>query len=200
MNPYCMFDPADLTSERIGALSRSHTTGPASTSLVSDAKTCPTQKTLRPLQQQVVAPAVAGALVAMTIADVLGIAAILFHLTILAGLAVLSRSTKISLVTSSASFLCIQFRWLLTRGALGRALVTEAEAAIDDAKERAWMDTYETDRDTLEDVLYRRLESLWAPFTDALKVFQKHNASQPRCAQKVWEALLTAFPLDHKRM
>ena len=68
MNPYCMFDPADLTSERIGALSRSHTTGPASTSLVSDAKTCPTQKTLRPLQQQVVAPAVAGALVAMTIA------------------------------------------------------------------------------------------------------------------------------------
>ena len=68
-----------------------------------------------------------------------------------------------------------------------RAFVTQAEAAIDDDKERAWMDTYETDRDTLEDVLYRRLESLWAPFTDALKVFQKHNASQPRCAQKVWE-------------
>jgi hypothetical protein len=58
------------------------------------------------------------------------------------------------------------------------------------------MDTYETDHDTLEDVLYRRLESLWAPFTDTLKVFQKHNASQPRCAQKVWEALLTDFPLD----
>ena len=74
----------------------------------------------------------------------------------------------------------IQFRWLLTRGELGRALVTQAEAAIDDAKERAWMDTYETDRDTLEDVLYHRLESLWAPFTDALKVFQKHNASQQR--------------------
>jgi len=94
----------------------------------------------------------------------------------------------------------IQFRWLLTRGALGSALVTPAEAGIDDAKERAWMDTYETDRDTLEDVLYRRLEWLWAPFTDDLKVFQKHNASQPLCAQKVWEALLTAFPLDHKRM
>jgi len=31
-------------------------------------------------------------------------------------------------------------------------------------------------------------------------VFQKHNASQQRCAQKVWEALLTAFPFDHKRM
>ena len=36
--------------------------------------------------------------------------------------------------------LVIQFRWLLTRGTLGRALVTDAEAAIDDAKERAWMD------------------------------------------------------------
>jgi hypothetical protein len=53
------------------------------------------------------------------------------------------------------------------------------------------MDLYETDRDTLEDVLYRRLQMLWEPFTDALKVFQKYNASQPRCAQKVWEALLT---------
>jgi hypothetical protein len=94
----------------------------------------------------------------------------------------------------------IQFRWLLTRGTRGRALVTPAELDIDDAKERAWMDTYETDRDTLEDVLYRRLEILWAPFTDALKVFQRCNASQPLCAQKVWEALLTAFPLDHKRM
>ena len=94
----------------------------------------------------------------------------------------------------------IQYRWLLTRGTLGRTLVTEQEAAIDDAKERAWMDTYDTDRDTLEDVLYRRLQLLWDPFTDALKVFQKHTASQPRCAQKVWEALLTAFPLDHKSM
>jgi hypothetical protein len=94
----------------------------------------------------------------------------------------------------------IQFRWLLTRGTLGKALVTAEEAAIDDAKERAWMDMYDTDRDTLEDVLYRRLQMLWDPFTDALKVFQKHTASQPRCAQKVWEALLAAFPLDHKSM
>ncbi len=202
MNPYCMFYPVDLASERIGALSRSHAAGPASTSLVSDAKTCPTRKTLRPLQQPVVAPALAGALVARTIADVLGIAAILLHhLTILAGLAVLSRSTKISLVTSSASFCSSASNsGGCSRVAHLAVLVTEAEAAIDDAKERAWMDTYETDHDTLEDVLYRRLESLWAPFTDALRVFQKHNASQPRCAQKVWEALLTAFPLDHKRM
>ena len=78
----------------------------------------------------------------------------------------------------------IQFRWLLTRGTLARTLVTPEELAIDDAKERAWMDTYERDRNTLEDVLYRRLQELWAPFTDALKVFQSNVASQPLCAQK----------------
>jgi len=54
MNPYCMFDPADLASETIGTLSRSHTVGPASTSLVSDAETCPTRKTLRQLKLPVV--------------------------------------------------------------------------------------------------------------------------------------------------
>ena len=78
----------------------------------------------------------------------------------------------------------IQFRWLIKRGTLASALVTSAELAIDDAKERDWMDTYERDRNTLEDVLYRRLQELWAPFTDALKVFQSNVASQPLCAQK----------------
>ena len=91
--------------------------------------------------------------------------------------------------------LCIQFRWLLKRGELGRALVTQLELAIDDAKERAWMDTYETDRDTLEDVLYRRLEILWAPFTDALKVFQRCNASQPLCAQRRYGKLFFLLSL-----
>jgi sugar phosphate isomerase/epimerase len=33
-----------------------------------------------------------------------------------------------------------------------------------------------------------------------MKVFDSHGPSQPLCAQKVWEALLSAFPLDHKRM
>jgi hypothetical protein len=94
----------------------------------------------------------------------------------------------------------IQFRWVLTRGTLARALVTTAELAIDDAKEAAWMEMYAYDRDTLEDVLYRRLQDLWAPLTDSMKVFNDNVASQPLCAQKVWEALLTAFPLDHKRM
>ena len=62
------------------------------------------------------------------------------------------------------------------------------------------MDMYDHDRDTLEDILYRRLQDLWAPLTDSMKVFNENGAAQPLCAQKVWEALLTAFPLDHKRM
>lgn len=109
MNPYCIFDLCvDLVFAKAiqaAALSRSHAAGPASTSLVSDAETCLTRKTLRPLKRPVVAPVLAElALVAMTIAAVLGTDAILFQLTILAGLAALSRGTKISLVTSSASF------------------------------------------------------------------------------------------------
>jgi len=99
MNPYCIFDLcADLViakAIRVAALSRSHAAGLASTSLVLDAKTCPTRKTF---QQPVVAPALAGVLATMTTVDILGIAAILFHLTILAGLDALSRSTKNSSV------------------------------------------------------------------------------------------------------
>jgi hypothetical protein len=87
-----MFDLADLASETVlGALSRSHAAGPASTSLVSDAKTCPTRKRLRLLQQRVLSPILAElAFAVMTIADVLGTDAILFQLTILAGLAACS--------------------------------------------------------------------------------------------------------------
>ena len=33
-----------------------------------------------------------------------------------------------------------------------------------------------------------------------MKVFDTHCFAQQMCAQKVWEALLTVFPLDHKRM
>jgi hypothetical protein len=94
----------------------------------------------------------------------------------------------------------IQFRWVLTRNTLARALVSTADIAIDDAKENAWMALYEHDSDTLEDILYHRLQDLWAPLTDAMKVFYTHGSAQQLCAQKVWEALLTAFPLDHKRM
>ena len=33
-----------------------------------------------------------------------------------------------------------------------------------------------------------------------MKVFDTHGSAQQLCAQKVWEAHLTAFPLNHKRM
>ena len=109
MNSYCMFDLADLASApALGAFSRSPAAAPASTSLVSDAETCPTRKTLRPLKRPVVAPVLAelALYVATTTvnAAVLGTDAILFQQRTLAGLAALSRGTKISLVTSSAFF------------------------------------------------------------------------------------------------
>ncbi len=62
------------------------------------------------------------------------------------------------------------------------------------------MALYEHDRDTLEDILYSQLQDLWAPLTDTMKVFDTHCSAQQLCAQKVWKALLTAFPLDHKHM
>jgi hypothetical protein len=48
----------------------------------------------------------------------------------------------------------IQFRWVLTRCTLARALVSPSDLAIDNAKENAWMALYEHDHDTLEDILY----------------------------------------------
>ena len=59
------------------------------------------------------------------------------------------------------------------------------------------------ERDLLEDPVYRRLVSLWSEFSDAYAVFDQHGPAQLFCAQQVWslwEALLAAFPLKHKRM
>ncbi len=62
------------------------------------------------------------------------------------------------------------------------------------------MALYANDRDVLETLLYRRLKTLWHDCTYALAIFSKHRAGTELCGQKVWEALLTAFPLNHKRM
>ncbi len=62
------------------------------------------------------------------------------------------------------------------------------------------MALYTNDRDVLETLLYRRLKTLWHTCTDTLSIFSKHRASTEFCGQQVWEALLTAFPLNHKRM
>ncbi len=62
------------------------------------------------------------------------------------------------------------------------------------------MALYANDSDVLETLLYRRLQTLWHDCTDALAIFSKHRACTELCGQKVWEALLTAFPLNHQRM
>jgi hypothetical protein len=187
----------------------------ASTSLVLDAAaaTCLTaRKTLR--LPDVLSAAVRDALLIdmMTIVIVLG-ANLTSHLTMQhLNPVVSSRMKTFPAIFTSSYLLFLQeqikgiiiilvlFRWVLTRGTLASALVSKADIAIDDAKENAWMTLYDHDSDTLEDILYRRLQDLWAPLTDTMKVFDTHGSAQQLCAQKVWEALLTAFPLDHKRM
>jgi hypothetical protein len=79
----------------------------------------------------------------------------------------------------------IQYRWVLTRGPLGRELVKAEDLAIDDAKEESWMAVYEHERDLLEDTVYRRLMSLWSEFSDAYAVFDRHGPAQLLCAQQV---------------
>ena len=64
----------------------------------------------------------------------------------------------------------------------------------------AWMALYANDRDVIEDLLYRRLKTLWSDCTDALAIFSQHRVGTEFCGQKVWEALLSAFPINHKRM
>jgi hypothetical protein len=73
----------------------------------------------------------------------------------------------------------IQFRWVLTQGTLACVLVSQADLVIDDPKENAWMALYEHDSDTFEDILYRCLQDLWAPLTNAMKVFDTHGSGCP---------------------
>ena len=62
------------------------------------------------------------------------------------------------------------------------------------------MALYANDCDVLEALLYRRLKTLWSACTDALAIFSKHRVGTELCGQKVWETLLSAFSLNHKRM
>jgi hypothetical protein len=75
----------------------------------------------------------------------------------------------------------LQFRWVLTRVGLGSTLVSEAERLVDDQKQHAWMALYANDRDVLETLLYRRLQTLWHDCTDALAIFSKHRAGTELC-------------------
>ncbi len=79
----------------------------------------------------------------------------------------------------------IQYRWILTLDALGCALVSTADLAIDDAKENAWMALHEHERDLLEGKMYQRLVSLWSEFSDDLAVFDANGPDQLLRAQKV---------------
>ena len=63
----------------------------------------------------------------------------------------------------------------------------------------ALMVVHEHEHDLLEDTVYRRIQALWSDFSDTYSVFDENGPTQPFCAQKVWEALLNTFPLQHKQ-
>jgi hypothetical protein len=54
------------------------------------------------------------------------------------------------------------------------------------------MALYEHDCDTLEDILYRSLQDLWAPLTNVMKDFDTHGSDQQMCAQKPVKVLKKA--------
>ena len=81
----------------------------------------------------------------------------------------------------------LQYRWVVTRGVLGKMLVSAEDLDNDNASEQLWMAVHEHERDLLEDTVYRRIQALWSEFSDAYAVFDDTGPTQPLCAQKVWE-------------
>ncbi len=65
-----------------------------------------------------------------------------------------------------------------------RLIGYDGEQLVDDNKEKAWMALYANDRDVLETLLYRRLQTLWHDCTDALAVFTKHRACTEFCGHR----------------
>ena len=94
----------------------------------------------------------------------------------------------------------LSLRFVLTRGPKGRALVTADQLALDDERERRWMAVNSAQREMLEAILYQRIEKLCESFTDSFKVFDAVGPDDPKCAQAVFEQLLTDFPLTHPGM
>ena len=60
----------------------------------------------------------------------------------------------------------LQYRWVVTRGAIGKTLVSAEDLDNDNAKEQLWMAVHEHERDLLEDTVYRRIQALWSDFSD----------------------------------
>jgi hypothetical protein len=186
--------PAPRVSLAIDALSLSSAGALASTFPVLDAAaaTCLTRKMmLRPLEMLAVVQDLARAAflhATTSAADVSGADPNFLRPTTLHGHAARSSRTKTFPVTSTASFCSSAFNFVgfrVTRGTLARALVTPAELAIDNAKEAAWMEMYDHDRDTLEDILYRRLQDLWAQGSSSTR----SEAGLPRAPREAIHAL-----------
>ena len=94
----------------------------------------------------------------------------------------------------------LMFRWVITRGPIGRKLVTAEQLEHDNTREQTWMASNSSQRDLLEDELYKIIEKIWSRCTDALGAFELVGPDTPNCARAVFEQLLKTFPLSHAGM
>ena len=51
-------------------------------------------------------------------------------------------------------------------------------------------------REKLEQAVYNLIKDLWKSFPEADVLFRKTTTTSPRCADAIWAALLTEYPLD----
>lgn len=66
----------------------------------------------------------------------------------------------------------------------------------DDAQEQVWMHAHGPWREKLEQAVYNLIKDLWKSFPEADILFRKTTTTTPRCADAIWAALLTEYPLD----
>ena len=68
----------------------------------------------------------------------------------------------------------------------------------DNAEKQLWMAVHEHERE--EDTVDSCIQAPWPDFSDAYAIFDENGPTQPFCPEKVWEALLTSFPVQQKQM
>jgi hypothetical protein len=87
-------------------------------------------------------------------------------------------------------------RGLVNTSQQTRAIHTAEEMNTDEQQEELWMDHYGADYERLEAVIYGMIQTCMSGFTDSLEVFATVRKNVPRCAGKLWTALLLKYPLD----
>ena len=87
-------------------------------------------------------------------------------------------------------------RFVITRSTTCQQYITAEAKASDDAQEQVWMHAHGPWREKLEQAVYNLIKDLWKSFPEAEILFRQITPTTPRCADAIWAALLTEYPLD----